>query len=154
MDKVPGESVDVVWDLNVTPWPLEGDSFDEVHAYDVFEHLDDMIAVMEEVHRVSKSMAVVRVRVPFMAGSFTWTDITHRRGFGYRSFKYFSPDFSAFSYSKARFEVLEALYIKVGVRWIGRAIMKLANRYKYKYEMRYMYYYPADNISFVLRVIK
>ena len=30
---------DVVWDLNVRPLPFEDETFDEIHAYDVLEHI-------------------------------------------------------------------------------------------------------------------
>jgi SAM-dependent methyltransferase len=30
---------DVIWDLNELPWPWEDNSFDQIHAYEVLEHL-------------------------------------------------------------------------------------------------------------------
>jgi hypothetical protein len=39
LDSNPDCKPDVLWDLNVKPWPFEDNSFDEVHAYNVMEHL-------------------------------------------------------------------------------------------------------------------
>lgn len=35
----PVHEPDVVWDLNRKPWPWDDATFDEVHAYEVLEHL-------------------------------------------------------------------------------------------------------------------
>ena len=45
---------DLVHDLNVLPWPFESDTFDHVKAFDVVEHLDDLVAFMEEVSSLSR----------------------------------------------------------------------------------------------------
>ncbi len=45
---------DVVWDLNKCPYPFEDDSVDYVLAKHVLEHLDDVISVMNELHRIVK----------------------------------------------------------------------------------------------------
>lgn len=48
------EVVDVVWDLNKCPYPFEDDSVDYVLAKHVLEHLDDVISVMNGLHRILK----------------------------------------------------------------------------------------------------
>ena len=52
VDLVPGPGVDLVHDLNVTPWPLEQNRFDQVVCSHVLEHLSDLAGVMREIHRV------------------------------------------------------------------------------------------------------
>ena len=39
LDVNPACNPDVVHDLNVTPWPFQDEEFDEVHAYEVLEHI-------------------------------------------------------------------------------------------------------------------
>ena len=58
LDINPSTSADVVHDLNVFPYPFADSSFDEIHADNVIEHLDDVIAVMEEIHRLARPGAL------------------------------------------------------------------------------------------------
>jgi SAM-dependent methyltransferase len=50
----------VVWDLNILPWPFEDNSFDEIHAYNILEHLgqqgdyNTFFKQFEEMWRVLK----------------------------------------------------------------------------------------------------
>lgn len=48
LDVRPFPNVDFVIDLNKTPWPFENDSFDEVSAIHVVEHLNSLIDFMDE----------------------------------------------------------------------------------------------------------
>ncbi len=52
LDITTATSPDITHDLNVRPWPFPDNHFREVHAYDVIEHVDDVVAVMEEIHRI------------------------------------------------------------------------------------------------------
>jgi SAM-dependent methyltransferase len=48
-------AADVTHDLNVFPYPLESETFDEVYLDNTLEHLNDVMRVMEEVHRICKT---------------------------------------------------------------------------------------------------
>ena len=54
------DNIDVVHDLNNYPWPFENNSFNEIIAYNVIEHLDNFILAMEEIHRISKDNALIK----------------------------------------------------------------------------------------------
>ena len=54
----------VVHDLEIRPWPLPNDHFQEVRAFDVIEHLNDVVASMEEIHRVCRNGAEVKITAP------------------------------------------------------------------------------------------
>jgi predicted SAM-dependent methyltransferase len=81
VDLRPAVNPDVVHNLDHRPWPFDDDSFDEVLAYDVIEHLDDVVGTMEEIHRVSANGAVLKLTVPHFSCVNAFTDITHRRFF-------------------------------------------------------------------------
>jgi predicted SAM-dependent methyltransferase len=61
---------DVLWDLNKFPYPFEDNSFDEILAYAILEHLEDTVAVMEELHRISRPNALLHISVPYWAYGF------------------------------------------------------------------------------------
>jgi len=53
------DAVDVVHDLNQTPWPFEDDSIDEARCSHFFEHLEpkERVSFMNELHRILKKGA-------------------------------------------------------------------------------------------------
>lgn len=76
---------DVVWDLRDIPWPFEGDRFDEVHAYEVLEHLGqqgDYRAFFDqfsEIWRVLKPDGWLCATVPAPGSVWVWGDPSHTR---------------------------------------------------------------------------
>ena len=105
VDAIALPGVDVVHDLDCYPYPFATDSVDQIHISHVLEHLDDVIATMEELWRICKPGATVHVRVPHYTGSLAWKDPTHRRSFTSESFRYFGENDYSY-YSRARFEVV------------------------------------------------
>src|SRR5207237_10160930 len=88
------------------PWPLPADHFREVLANDVIEHLDDIVGSMQEIHRVCRDGAVVRITVPHFSCANAFTDPTHRHYFGWFSFNYFTGEHEFAFYSSLRFRRL------------------------------------------------
>src|SRR4051812_18521041 len=77
---------DLRHDLDVRPWPLPDNHFREVYAYDVVEHLRDVVATLEEIHRVCRPGARIKLTVPHYSSRNAFTDPTHRHFFGAASF--------------------------------------------------------------------
>ena len=50
VDMDPASNPTFVWDLQEFPWPVHGKLFDEVHAYEVLEHLSIPDGKFDEVH--------------------------------------------------------------------------------------------------------
>lgn len=151
VDVNPRSRADVIHDLNRFPYPFESDSFDWVVAEHVLEHLDDVVAVVEEVHRICRPEAHFVVEVPHFSSYQFFTDPTHRHAFSTQSFDYFVPgtDLAEFRYSKATFR-------KLGVRLSGhsRHLQAFINRHAQKYEQRFAFIYPAHTIRFELEALK
>ena len=95
LDVTPETNPDVLHDLNTLPWPLPDNHFSEVLAYDVIEHLDNFMGAMEEIHRVCRDKAKVKIAVPHFSSAEAYTDPTHRRCFGYFSFDYVTGEHGA-----------------------------------------------------------
>lgn len=108
------DGVDVVHDLNQFPWPFENNEFDEILLWNVLEHLDDRIKTLEEIYRISKPNANVRVSVPYWNSYEFITDPTHKQRFNEFSFDFFDPSKhhckKRHYYSFARFKVEEVRF--------------------------------------------
>jgi SAM-dependent methyltransferase len=85
MDHDPNCGADVVHDLDVFPWPFEDDSFDEVHAYCVLEHLGrqgdykSFFATFAEMYRVLKPEGHLYAICPSRTDAWAWGDPSHTR---------------------------------------------------------------------------
>ena len=101
--------VDKVHDLNNYPWPFKDQTFNEIIAENVVEHLDNFLLCMEEIYRISEKDAIVKISVPYWNSSFAYIDPTHKKGFHEHTFSFFDPDSDYCKersyYSKARFKV-------------------------------------------------
>jgi SAM-dependent methyltransferase len=82
----------VAHDPNVTPWPFEDSSAEEIVAVDVVEHLDSFIAFFDECHRILAGGGKVTVRVPRWDSINVAIDPTHKRGYHPESFDYLDPE--------------------------------------------------------------
>ncbi len=96
LDIVKTAAADVVHDLNRYPWPFEDNSFDLIVASHVVEHIDDILTLCGELHRIAKPGALVRIATPHYTSPDAWADPTHRHAFGFRSFEFVArPDETA-----------------------------------------------------------
>ena len=79
---------DVVWDLNVRPLPFDDDGFDEVHAYEVCEHLGkqgdflSFFAEWSEWWRILKPGGLFMGMSPHWSSKWCWGDPGHTRAYG------------------------------------------------------------------------
>lgn len=153
LDLVSDTGPDVIHDLNVRPWPLPSGQFREVLAHDVVEHLDDIVATMEEIHRVSRDGAVVRITVPHFSCANAFTDPTHRHYFGWFSLHYFTGEHQFSFYSRARFRRRTSRIVFYPTL-VNKLVRRFANRYPERYERRWAWMFPAWFLYFELEVVK
>lgn len=87
---------DVAWDLERLPWPLKDNQFDEVHAYEVLEHLGrqgdyrSFFAQFEEIWRVLKPGGFLCGTSPARLSPWLWGDPGHTRAITRESFAFLS----------------------------------------------------------------
>ena len=144
---------DVVHDLNVVPWPFSDDRFDHVRAIDVLEHLDDVLAVMNEIHRVCRPGAIVEIALPHFSAANAYSDLTHRRAFGYFCFDPLTGESPHDFYSAKKFGMVRR-EIAFYHRPANRLVRYLANRHPLRYEQRWAWMFPAWFITFEMEVQK
>jgi len=83
LDIDPTVQPDVVHDLNIRPLPFPDDHFDEIHAYEVLEHLGrqgdwrDFFAQWTEWYRILKPGGVLFGTSPHWSSPWAWSDPGH-----------------------------------------------------------------------------
>lgn len=95
LDRVAFPCVDVVHDLNVTPWPFADSGFVHVSALHVVEHLDSLVEFMDEAWRVLAPGGSLYLKTPLAGGDadLEWADPTHKRCYRPHTFiNYFTPE--------------------------------------------------------------
>ena len=92
LDKFPIPGADIVHDLEEYPYPFKANTFTEVECNMILEHIHDLVFIMKELHRISKSGALLKIKVPYFSCASNFIDPTHQRLFSYYSFDFFTKD--------------------------------------------------------------
>ncbi len=153
LDVTPETRPDVLHDLNVRPWPFPDGHFEELIADDVVEHLDDLLKTFEEIHRVCRDGARVRLAVPHFSSSNAFTDPTHRHFFGYFTLDCLTGGDERDFYTRARFRYRHRRII-FRPTLVNKLVWRLANRFPLRYELRWAWIFPAFFLSIELEVLK
>jgi SAM-dependent methyltransferase len=93
LDCVDLPGVDAVADLDAcatTPLPFEDDTFDEVFASHLLEHIRNPLPLMQELHRICREGAVANFRTPHGSHDDAFEDPTHYRQYFQNSYYFFS----------------------------------------------------------------
>jgi len=169
VDIAVDSDADSICDLNKTPYPFKDNSFDKIRAADVLEHLDDVLKVMEELYRISKPGAKINIASPHFTSHNFYTDFTHKRAFGVRSFDFFSSQPSTlvkYMPTKARFKIIKKLIepnpfvftfgdkIKKIPNVPLRCIINLNAFTQDIYERFFAFIFTSEGVHFELEVIK
>src|SRR5438552_14817556 len=104
MDVNPRTAADVIHDLDELPYPFADDEFDEVIGRHVIEHVRDPMAVICELHRITRNGGLVRLVTPHWTNPDFATDLTHRNHLNSYSFRNLTEDREVFDfYTDVRF---------------------------------------------------
>ncbi len=104
VDRNTNTAADVIADLDHIPFPFRDNSFREVRAIHVIEHVGNVIGLMEEFHRLLKPGGRAFIVTPHYTDFSSFCDPTHRWHLNSFSLRYFGEDHGGFGYySAARF---------------------------------------------------
>lgn len=162
IDINPKTDADIIHNLNITPYPLAESTFDEIFADNVIEHLDNVVNVMEEIHRISKPDGIIVIKVPYFRSRYAYIDPTHKHYFTVDSFSYFDPNHlhhTLYNYSDSLFVTIKIVFNedfpKNGIKGIINGfILPFCNKYPRFYEQYASHFFPLDQLTFYLRTIK
>lgn len=145
-DVLPHVRADKHFDLNVFPYPFEDDSADLIWMDNVLEHLDDLIRVMGELHRILRTGGRLKILVPYAKSDWALQDPTHKHFFTEQTMNYFCEGWRYSFYTSFRFRLVEARFLNDRSNWRQR----LRNCIPFKGVLRYFLFNLFDNIQFEL----
>lgn len=151
VDKIKTPAADVAHDLNALPYPFADSSIEEIIADNVLEHLDNLIAVMEELYRICQNGAIIKISLPYYKSSGAFTDPTHKRFFTENSFQYFEEAHEYHFYTKAKFKTLKR---ELRAKDFGDSRHKLRNLLPFKKFFNFWLFNVYDEIYFELECLK
>jgi hypothetical protein len=145
------KEADIMHDLNQYPYPFSDNTFDEIHAWNVIEHLDDVIEAMKEIHRIGTDGCRVYIRVPHFRSACLYEDLTHKHGFAWRSFDLLSEKGTIYGdYANFRYKIISRKFTPYLFPALYRAlssIPSLTDNFLSKF-------IPMASIEFTLQVRK
>ena len=157
LDFIKNDGVDVIHNLNEYPYPFENNTFDEIIAINLMEHLDRPSDFIREIWRISKPNAKIEIETPHFSSAVAWQDITHIRPFSLLTLMHYDEKYLGSSSllnanERVRFVVDASPVMFRGYRWIGLNI--LAKKYPMFYEKFLTYLFQIAGVNFKLKAIK
>lgn len=151
LDIVNLKGVDVKHDLTKFPYPFSDNYFDEILSLGTLELINaDFIKIMEELYRICKPDAIIKIRSPVFPNMCSAQDPLTKKFMTYNTFEYFNDEWH---YSKARFKTLEKKYIyslNPKLKWLSF----IPNIFP-KFYTRFLFnVFPSNCIYYELKVIK
>lgn len=98
LDMDPNCEPDVQWDLTHLPLPFEDETFEEIHAYEVLEHVGQQgdwkffFKQFEEFHRILKPGGRMFCVTPCWDSEWSWGDPGHTRIFNKGTITFLDQD--------------------------------------------------------------
>lgn len=151
MDINPKTNADVIHDLDVFPYPFPDDEFDLIIGNQVIEHVNDVMGVVAELHRIAKHGALIRLDTPHFSDIASYTDPTHRRHLTTESFAYFTgkrPDFDFYSDVRLRAVRIHVTMLKL---WRLLGFEFLVNSHNRFPSLRFLRRFWEQYLCFVVR---
>jgi len=163
MDSNPKTHADVIHDLGAIPYPFPDNEFDEIVCRHVIEHVPDVMALVSELHRITKPGGRITIVTPHYSNPDWPTDPTHRNHFNSYSFNCFIDDRQLFPfYTEVRLKPLRT-YVSLANLWraIGlEFIVNLDQRWpSWRFTRKFWEFYLSTiyrgkELSFVFEVVK
>jgi len=157
---------DFYFDCGKDKWPFKDDTFEEIKAEMVFEHLPDYnsrLHFLKEIHRVSQKNGKIFLSMPHFSSHGAWGDLQHVRPFTSMSLDYFAINKThknSIMHSQEiegenrLFEVRPKIIFGKLHRAMGISLLANWKKTRLIYEMFLPYIFPARELHFNLRTVK
>lgn len=114
---LPGVDVVAVVDPFYPRLPFEDQEFDEIIAYHVLEHVANKNAIIEEIWRIARHNAVIRIKLPDRRHSDAFLDPTHLSFWEVDTIDFYFPGHQRSYYSRAKFGLLAKYTTEREIGW-------------------------------------
>lgn len=152
LDELPLPGINVVHHLD-KKLPFKNNEFDEVYCSHVLEHVNDLIFVMREIHRITKKGGRVIIRGPHFSSGVSYWDPTHKRFFSYFTFDFFT---SKTFYDTPRFKILRRKlnFTRMNATFLNTIFNPILNLSPLIYERFFCWIFPTSEVIAELEVLK
>jgi len=133
---------DILHDLNEFPYPVENNSFDEIIAKHIIEHLDCPQKFIEELCRICKPGGTVFIETPHFTSYVAYSEPQHKLFYSYFLLTNLVRPIPL------KILKQEITFFKT-FRMFG--IHFLANKWPRIYERFWAYMFPAENLKILLK---
>lgn len=117
LDSNARTKADVIANLDQFPYPFRDDSFGEIRALHVIEHVADVMRTMEEFHRLLSPGGRAVIITPHYTDFSSFCDPTHRSHLNSFSLRYFGNDNAGYGYyTDARFREI-FIHVRLLALW-------------------------------------
>jgi predicted SAM-dependent methyltransferase len=152
---------DIILDLN-KKLPFKDNEISEVIMNHVLEHTKDRLKSLDELYRVCKDGAIIKIRVPYFTHVSANTTLDHYGRFTYTSFDSFNKSKenknknhkNYYWWAGANFKTIKKeLHFRPKLKLI-EWIFKKSKKFQYIYEDYLCYLLPAKELEVWLKVVK
>lgn len=149
------KGVDITFDLNKLPYPFKDNEFEEIFSEHVLEHLDSVEKTLSEWYRISKSGAIIKIRIPHHASGNAYIDPTHKQFFNSCYFKNIinKPNGNRRMKSELKYNY-EIIKLKITLVWWAKPLEPIINLIKGFYDYSLCYIIRPSDIVLELKVLK
>ena len=153
LDSVNLPGIDIIHNLNNFPWPFPDNLFDEVYCSHILEHLEDLPKTMQEIKRICKPRARIKIMAPHFSCGVSYRDPTHKRLFSYFTWDYFTDKCP---YAPIKFKIVSRKlnFTRQSLTFLNFIINPIINLSPSLYERLWCWILPASEVICELEVIK
>jgi SAM-dependent methyltransferase len=151
VDKYECDAAEYICDIENNKLPFDDNTVTDIILDNVIEHFYDIPKVMNELIRVSKKGAIIKIITPHFSSLKSWIDPTHFHHLSYFSFDYYERE--VFSHYVGNGIAIKNKKISFGGGLMGltaRIIFKINPK---KYEQKYCFIFRASSLTFTLQVL-
>lgn len=147
---------DVVHNLEIIPYPFKDNTFDEVVIFHVLEHIENQIGLFNELNRICKNNAVIKIVVPYFASPSYYIDPSHRCKFCYQTLEAYTQN-SNYPY-KLNYIIVKRRLTYLSCKGFMKSKSKLIdfiiNLNPVMYQRFFCYILPCSELHIEMLVVK